>query len=504
MACFDPHYVAGGCATQFSRRNASGSYQFDVGLHYIGDCGPHGAIPRILASLGIEQEFLPLDPDGFDVLRFPDLEMRVPASLDRYRDRLASLFPSEKRGIDRYVSLVRQVGTVGQRIDQNRGRLTPKLLLDLAWNGRLLPFAQKATIAQFLDSCTRDPKLRAVILGQHGDYGLPPSEVAALLHVGLADHYFKGAYYPRGGGQIMSDKLASAIEAAGGSIHLKRGIAKIIIEEGRAVGVRTEPRAGEVHEVRAGVVLSNADLKRTLLELVGPAYLPAASVRRVRNYQMGGAIFMTFLGVAADLRKDGLGAHNLWQFDGYDTEAYYQENRGGKPVSPRGAYITSASMKDPHTTSHAPPGVTSVEVMTMVPGDAASWGVEVGRVDGWGYKKEEAYHATKARIEDDLVARFLRLYPSAAGKIVFRESATPVTHSRFTRASEGTSYGIALTPSQFMKNRPGARSDVPGLYLAGASMRQNHGIVGAMLSGREAARAVLEDMGTSLVEESAL
>ena len=42
VACFDSHYVAGGCATQFARRNASGAYRFDIGLHYIGDCGPAG------------------------------------------------------------------------------------------------------------------------------------------------------------------------------------------------------------------------------------------------------------------------------------------------------------------------------------------------------------------------------------------------------------------------------------------------------------------------------
>ena len=78
VACFDSHYVAGGCATQFARRNESGHYRFDIGLHYIGDCGPEGAIPRILRALGVEQEFVSLDPEGFDVLCFPDFEWKKP------------------------------------------------------------------------------------------------------------------------------------------------------------------------------------------------------------------------------------------------------------------------------------------------------------------------------------------------------------------------------------------------------------------------------------------
>ena len=41
---------------------------------------------------------------------------------------------------------------------------------------------------------------------------LPPSQVAAVLHAGLSNHYFHGAYYPRGGGQAISDLLADEIE----------------------------------------------------------------------------------------------------------------------------------------------------------------------------------------------------------------------------------------------------------------------------------------------------
>ena len=79
--------------------------------------------------------------------------------------------------------------------------------------------------------------------------------------------------------------------------------------------------------------------------------------------------------------------------------------------------------------------------------------------------------------------------PESARELT-RESATPVTHARFTRASGGTGYGIAATPAQFLRNRPGYRGPLPGLYLCGASTRSGHGIVGAMMSGQASARAV--------------
>jgi phytoene dehydrogenase-like protein len=115
---FDSHYVAGGCATQFSRK---GKYRFDVGLHYLGDCHPGGTFDRLLRSVGIDdQEFVPMDADGYDTLRYPGLEFRIPVGLDAYRARLLEYFPSEKAGIDRYVRLLSEVGTMQEAMEEMR------------------------------------------------------------------------------------------------------------------------------------------------------------------------------------------------------------------------------------------------------------------------------------------------------------------------------------------------------------------------------------------------
>src|SRR5262249_10688931 len=97
-------------------------------------------------------------------------------------------------------------------------------------------------------------------------------------------------------------------------------------------------------------------------------------------------------------------------------------------------------------------------------------------------------------LEADMIARFDRLFPGVAKDIVYRESATPITHQRFTRATDGTGYGLAATPAQFLKNRPGYRGPLPGLYLCGASTRAGHGIVGAMMGGEQVARRIAEEV----------
>ena len=492
VALFDSHYVAGGCGTQFARGSGDDRYCFDVGLHYVGDCRPDGVMPQLLAGVGAEVDFRPMDQDGYDTLIFPDFRFRIPSSMELYRERLVDLFPSEKRGIDRYLKLVRQVTLVGQKIEQNGGKMTFSTLLDVIFRGRLLAFNQKVTLGQFLDSCTQDEKLRAVIAGQNGDYALPPNEVSALMHCGMAGHFFKGAFYPRGGGQVISDRLAEVIEARGGSIHLRCGIEEILVEDGRAVGVRTEPKRGVQHEIRAKSVLSAADLKQTLLGLLPSSSLPEEWRRRTENYTMAGALFMTFLGVEGDLKDDGMEATNYWQFDGYDFDEAYERGRASETFEPYACYITSASVKDYGTPGHAPVGKSAVEVMTLVDGDPSKWGVEPQGIRRWEYKKSSHYLETKARIEEDMVRRFQELFPTAADRICFRESATPASHSRYTRSSAGTGYGLAGTPDQMLDNRPGYQGPVPGLYLCGASTRAGHGIVGAMMGGHQAAKSIAQ------------
>jgi all-trans-retinol 13,14-reductase len=81
----EAHYVAGGNSQVFRREIGGRAFEFDVGVHYIGECGPDGLITRIFHGAGLAERvvFRPLDPDGYSELRFPDLRFRVPASWDR-------------------------------------------------------------------------------------------------------------------------------------------------------------------------------------------------------------------------------------------------------------------------------------------------------------------------------------------------------------------------------------------------------------------------------------
>jgi phytoene dehydrogenase-like protein len=101
----------------------------------------------------------------------------------------------------------------------------------------------------------------------------------------------------------------------------------------------------------------------------------------------------------------------------------------------------------------------------------------------------------KKALEDDMIARLERQFPGTVETIEFCESASPMSHFRYTKGADGTGYGLAAIPSQFFDKRPSERSPIKGLYLCGASTRSGHGIIGALQSGWLAARTIASDLG---------
>lgn len=484
----DQHYVAGGNATIFRRRQM----RFDIGIHYVGDCGPNGAIPRILRAAGIEDvQFREMDPDGFDVLCFPDLCFRIPRGFDAFRDRLVEHFPSEAGGIDRYLRLLREAFSL-VRIHG------PLHALATLARARLALRYSVATLSEFLDTCTRDTRLRAVLAGQAGTYGLPPSRVSLLIHAIVAAHYAQGAYYPVGGGQVVSERLAQAIEHRGGKLLLLSRACRILVAKGRVQGVELESKHLGRLTVRAPVVISNADLKQTFLELVGPQHLRPRTVRRLQGYEMSPPLGVLYLGAKRDIHTAGLGSRNYWLFPDYDCEPLYRELGAGRFHPDPFVYISSATLKEPDSPLHAPPGIANLQIMTMVPAALEAWGTTAEELASGAYRRNERYLQAKEAFAGQMLDQAERLLPGLRRDIVYQEVATPLTHSRYTFSTGGTSYGIASTPAQSLLGRPGSTTEVAGLYLAGANTRSGHGMGGTMQSGLLAAASIL---GMRLVGE---
>ena len=205
---------------------------------------------------------------------------------------------------------------------------------------------------------------------------------------------------------------------------------------------------------------------------------------------MSPALGVVFLGIRRDLRAEGVPATNFWVHPGYDQEPQYAEARAGRFHADPSCYLSSSTLKDPDNPTIAPPGVTNMELMTVVPSSHDAWGVGAAEVADGTYHDNPAYVRAKETLAARLVAVAERVFPGLGKDVVYREVATPLTHTRITGSTGGTGYGIALIPSQVLFRRPGPTTSVRGLYLCGASTLTGHGILGTMWSGVLAASRV--------------
>jgi all-trans-retinol 13,14-reductase len=481
----EAHYVAGGNSQVFRRGHRGKHYEFDVGVHYIGECGKEGMIARILRGCGLEDRvrFRPLDPDGFTTLVFPDLTFRVPAGWEKYRARLLDTFPAEAEPLAKVIDIFEDVtGTFRTLVNSDRpsAEVFAEAQTFMTWGMR--------PVTDLFREYGLSERAQAVLLGEQGDYAVPPSRTAVVLAAGLTDHYMHGAFYPEGGGQVIAARLIEAIRAYGGAVRTKAAVERVRVENGHVAGVTL---AGGL-EIDAPVVVSNADLKRTVTQLVGEAHFNRETVERVRAFRMSLPLFVVYLGVKVDYVVEGFPNSNIMAWGTYDIERIYTQLEAGRVPDEDLVYITIASVKDPTNRRLAPPGHSNVQVMTLVPRDYGAFHVDADGAESWAYRRDPEYALRKRALTERLLASAERFLPGLRQHIDWQESATPATQERYTHSTGGTSYGIELAFDQMGPLRLGPSTEVEGLYLCGASAPAGHGIGGVLRGGVAAASAVLQ------------
>lgn len=308
-----------------------------------------------------------------------------------------------------------------------------------------------------------------------------------LLHhqVGNAAGQFGPRCVVRGGIGNLAAALASAAGRSGVDLRLGAQLARVAVDDGRALGVTLE--SGE--ELAARAVVSGADPRRTFLQLVGPLHLEPDFVRAVENIRFRGARARVHLALGALPRFEGLegdgplraGVISIGPTLDYLERAYDDAKHGG--VSRRPVLRARIpSLEDP---SLSPPGrhVMSISVQY------APWRLKDGE---WDDARREALA--------DLVVDTLAEYaPNLPQIIQERRVLTPRDMERAYGITEGHLYHgeLALDQILFMRPVPGwahYRTPIRNLYLCGPGTHPGGGVAGA--SGRNAARAVIRDLRT--------
>ena len=473
------HYTAGGFTHTFRRPG----YEWDVGIHYIGDVGHPKAMSRRMFDFLTDGE-LDWEDMGevFDRIYLGDNAYDLVKGYENYRATLHGYFPSDKDAIDQYLAKV--VATVKKAQMFFAEKAVPPVVSTLFGGMMRRPTLKEATrtTREVLEELTQTQELIGVLTGQFGDYGLVPAESSFFIHSMVVAHYFRGAAYPIGGSSRIAETILPTIEAAGGEVLTNAEVDEIIIRDGKAVGVRL----ADGHELRAPVVVSNAGVINTFEKLV-PADVSNEVGYAAKAREIGASIahLSLYIGLEGTTEELGLEKTNLWVYRDHqhekNFEAFQKDINAPLPV----VYLSFPSAKDPDFNRRFP-GKSTIEAITL--GPAAPF----QRWANTSWKKRgDAYDELKASLTERLLNALYEKVPSVRGKVDIAELSTPLTTTNFAAHPDGAIYGLSHSPARYQQRWLRPRTPIKGLYLTGADV-VSAGLVGGMMGGFVCASAVLK------------
>lgn len=472
----EQHYVPGGFTHTFSRKG----YTWDVGVHAIGEVTTRSMPGRLLASLTDGRlEWASLG-SVYDAFYLPDgFQIDYPDNPLQFKENLLAAFPNEGRAVDEYLRIAKEVGQgmrayyLSRVLPQSIGPASEQLL------ARKVQHYLSTTAQSVTDGLTREPKLRAMMCAQWGYYGAKPSRAAFAMQALVVKHFLWGGYYPVGGSGQIARQLLRTVADAGGWTRIYADVQEILIEDGRAAGVRLTD--GEV--IKAKKVISAVGALATISRLLPSTEQTQGWAREISRIGSGPAHVCLYLGFKGDIRKAGAGPNNCWFYDTWDTsEDAWQVSPGELGGSIPALYVSFPSLKDP-THEPGPELRHTGEAVTFVP-----WGVfEPWREKKWKRRGEE-YEAFKKRMQEALLERLFKRMPGLAGMLDYAELSTPLSTDHFTRSSHGSIYGLESTPERFKCRWLRPRTPVGNLYFAGVDAGAP-GVIGAAMGGAMAAVA---------------
>ena len=464
----------GGLTHSFSRDG----FSWDVGLHYCGTFGHDQAAGRILDWLsGGTIEFSSLGTI-YDTLHFPDgFDISVGRPADAYKMELKEHFPDNAAEIDAYFEALQSAEEAGHMIGAERAIPEPFRFAHHWWNKRKIQRWCSRTTNEVIAELITDPKLAAVLSAQWGTYGGKPTEASFAIHAIVMRHYLEGAAYPVGGGAAIAMGLVPVIEAAGGSARAGMPVSEILLEENKAVGVRT--RSGE--EFRAPVIVSDIGAAETVKYLLPEEIRQQDWAREIATFKQSVCHFDLFLGFEGDISRHGATRSNHWFYHSWDTNDAIWTAADSEPIPMM--FVSFSSLKDP-THDPGPTNKYTGDMMVW-----ADWSSVAKFADGDAKEHASEWAAFKQRIESRMMGCFAEKFPDLAPLIVHHELGTPLATVSFTGHVKGGFYGVETTPRRMLSDALNAHTPVPGLFLTGQDV-MTPGIAGALAGGMFGAAAI--------------
>lgn len=470
VCVLEQHYTAGGFTHSYEREG----YEWDVGLHYIGEVHkPWAPLRRMFDVITDGKlQWAPMDA-VYDRIIIGDQHYDFVAGRENLIAELKGHFPDESDAIDQYFELVKRVS--GSMQAYFAGQAMPPRLARLYEKIRPLrvPRACFKSTREVLESLTSNQQLIAVLTGQWGDYGLPPAEAAFIMHAAVAKHYFAGGNYPVGGSWKIAETIIPVIRSNGGEVFTYARVKQLLIENGRAVGVEMQDGSS----LRAKSIVSSAGARLTFETLLPEAERKRHGyVKKIENVRPSSGHLCLYAGFKGTAEELGLPRTNFWVYPDADHEGNTQRFLDDPINTLPMLYISFPSAKDPDWERNYP-GKSTVEVITL---GRYEW-FEPWADKTWN-KRGEDYEALKEQFKQRLLEGLFTQMPQLRAALDYSELSTPLSTQFFGMYDRGEIYGLDHDLKRFEQQWLHPITPVKGLYLTGQDV-VTAGVGGALMGG---------------------
>ena len=462
------YLIPGGSGGYFEREG----YRFDVGASMIfgfGDKGTTNLLTRALDAVNRSIETI-ADPVQIHYHLPDDLELKVHRDYEEFLQELIALFPHEAKGIRsfygecwdvfNYLNSMELLSLEEPRYLMRVFFQKPFSCLGLA---KYLPVNAGDVARKHI----KDPQLLKFIDMECYCWSVVPALKTPMINAGMvfSDRHYGGINYPKGGVGQIAQELADGLIEAGGEIKYKARVTNILIENGKAVGVKLADNS----EYRAKRVVSNATRWDTFDKLVPAEYTPKKEHKWRQRYKKSPSFLSLHLGVEASVLPEGTECHHILLEDWSKME----DEQGT-------IFVSIPTLLDP---SLAPAGHHIIHTFTP------------SYIEDWQNLSPQEYKDKKEEAAGKLIQRLEALFPGLSTALDYQEVGTPRTHRRFLGREDGTYGPIPRRKLAGLLGMPFNSTKIPGLYCVGDSTFPGQGLNAVAFSGMSCGHRVAVDLG---------
>lgn len=427
----ESHNKLGGFATWFYREDRK--HLFDISLHGF----PVGMIKtcRKYWSKEIADSIVQLKD-----VRFvnPQFNVQTDFTKEHYTQVMVEKFGVEKSQVDAFFEYL------GQMNFYDNSSMTNRELFEKFFPGR-------NDVTRFL----MEPITYA--------NGSTLDDPAITYGIVFSNFMSKGVYTFNGGTDHLINRMKEELLKSNVDIKLQAKIEKIVIENGKAAGVVLNGKT-----IKAKTILSNSNIRSTVLNLVGEEHFPSEFVEKTKAIRLNSSSCQVYMGLKEGATIPYIGELVFTSsYPTYDParlldlkvssrtfSVYYQEER-----RPRVAIVSSTNCN----------------------------------YDDWKKLSKEEYEAEKAFMIEETIKGLEAFIPDIRDKLEVVEAATPLTVERYTLHPKGTSFGTKFEGLDVSMN---LHKTIPGLFHAGSVGIIMSGWLGAANYGAIQANAIESYLGT--------